>query len=62
MRVLYFSAGYSTHDHRFLAALAGTQHEVYYLRLEGGQRQVEDRPVPAEIQQVHWAGGHEPFQ
>lgn len=62
MRVLYFSQAYSTHDHRFLAALAKTKHEVFYLRLEGGNRQVEDRPVPSQIQQVHWAGGSRPFR
>ncbi len=61
MRVLYFSNGYSPHDHRFLAALAQTQHEVFYLKLEGGGRQVEDRPVPSEINQVQWAGGKGPF-
>ena len=62
MRVLYFSNGYSPHDHRFLAALSETEHEVYYLRLEDGQRQVEDRPVPPEIRQVKWAGGTSQFR
>jgi glycosyltransferase involved in cell wall biosynthesis len=62
MRVVYFSKGYSPHDHRFLAALAQTEHEVFYLRLEGDQRQVEDRPVPAQIHQVQWAGGVAPFR
>ncbi len=62
MRVLYFSAGYSPHDHRFLAALAATEHEVFYLKLEGGQRRTEDRPVPSEISHVHWAGGRGPFR
>jgi len=57
MRVLYFSQGYSPHDHRFLSALEETEHEVYYLRLEGNPRQVEDRPVPSQIRQVQWAGG-----
>jgi len=61
MRVVYFSQAYSTHDHRFLSALAKTEHEVFYLRLEGGRRQVEDRPVPPEIQQVQWSGGRETF-
>lgn len=62
MRIVYFSNGYSPHDHRFLAALAQTQHEVFYLRLEGGGRQIEDRPVPPEINQVQWAGGKGPFR
>ncbi len=62
MRVLYFSQAYSTHDHRFLSALANTKHEVFYLKLEGGTRQVEDRPVPSQIQQLRWAGGRGPFR
>ncbi len=62
MRILYFSKDYSTHDHRFLAALAKTEHQVAYLRLEHNARQVEDRPVPAEIEQIQWAGGRNPFR
>jgi glycosyltransferase involved in cell wall biosynthesis len=62
MRIIYFSLDYSPHDHRFLAALAETEHEVYYVRLQRGPRQVEDRPVPADIQQVLWAGGQGPFR
>ena len=62
MRVLYFSTDYSPHDHRFLSALAGTQHEVCYVRLEGNQREADDRPVPSRIQQVHWAGGRGTFR
>jgi glycosyltransferase involved in cell wall biosynthesis len=61
MRVIYFSKDYSPHDHRFLAALSATDHEVFYLRLERNPRQVEDRPVPSKIQQVHWAGGQRAF-
>jgi glycosyltransferase involved in cell wall biosynthesis len=61
MKILYFSLDYTPHDHRFLAALAETEHEVYYLRLQRGPRQVEDRPVPERIQQVLWAGGQGPF-
>ncbi len=62
MRVLYFSKDYSPHDHRFLSALAGTQHEVFFLRLEDNQREADDRPVPSRIQQVHWAGGRGTFR
>ncbi len=57
MRVLYFSKDYSPHDHRFLSALAETEHEVFYLKLEQNLRQIEDRPVPSQIQQVLWKGG-----
>ena len=62
MRVLYFSPGYSTHDHRFLAALAHTEHRIFWLRLEPERRQIEDRPVPPEIRQVHWAGSTRAFR
>ncbi len=57
MRVLYFSRDYTTHDHRFLTALAKTQHQVFYLRLEGGGQVLEERSLPPEIEQVQWAGG-----
>ncbi len=60
MRILYFSRDYTTHDHRFLSALAKTEHQVYYLRLEGGGQVLEDRPLPPEIEQVEWAGGNDP--
>ncbi len=62
MRILYFSKGYSPHDHRFLAALAGTGHEVFYLKLEKDASQIEDRPVPSRIEQVLWAGGRGAFR
>jgi L-malate glycosyltransferase len=60
MRILYFSRFYSTHDHRFLSALAKTGHQIYYLRLEGGGHVLENRPLPAEIEQVNWLGGNGP--
>ena len=61
MRILYFSRSYSTHDYRFLSSLAKTEHEIFYLKLEANQRQTEDRPVLANIQQVLWAGGRGEF-
>lgn len=60
MRILYFSRDYSTHDHRFLSALANTKHKVYYLRLERSGPALEDRPLPSEIEQVQWVGGNHP--
>ncbi|MGB9896633.1 hypothetical protein, partial [Thermanaerothrix sp.] len=60
-RVLYFSRDYTPHDHRFLSALAATPHQIYYLRLERGARQLEDRPLPAGVTYVPWAGGVKPF-
>jgi len=62
MRVLYFSLDYTPHDHRFLATLAETEHEVYYLRLQRGPRQTENRPVPDGVHIVRWAGGRRPFR
>lgn len=56
-RVLYFSRDYTTHDHRFLSALAQSEHDIYYLRLERSGYTYEDRPIPPQIEQVHWAGG-----
>lgn len=61
MKILYFSLGYSTHDHRFLKAISDGGHEVYFVQLEGNQRQVESRPVPESVNQVIWKGGREPF-
>ena len=62
MRIIYFSSGYTTHDHRFLKAISEGGHEVFYVRLEGNARQVESRPVPANVQQVLWKGGRGPFR
>jgi glycosyltransferase involved in cell wall biosynthesis len=62
VRVLYFSRDYSPHDHRFLSALAGSGHETFYVRLERGPHQMEDRPVPSQIEQVPWAGGQGLFR
>ncbi|MEA3439220.1 MAG: glycosyltransferase [Chloroflexota bacterium] len=56
-RILYFSRDYTTHDHRFLSALAKTEHEVFYLRLERGDQQLEARPLPPGIESISWTGG-----
>lgn len=61
MILLYFSRDYTPHDHRFLAALEKTEHEVYYLRLEDRGLGLESRPVPSRVHQVRWAGGSKPF-
>ena len=60
MRVLYFSRDYTTHDRRFLAALAGTAHQVYFLQLERRGHSLEDRPLPEGINRIFWKGGHAP--
>jgi glycosyltransferase involved in cell wall biosynthesis len=56
-RILYFSRDYTTHDHRFLSALAQTEHEVAYLQLERSGLALDDRPLPPEIRQIPWVGG-----
>jgi glycosyltransferase involved in cell wall biosynthesis len=60
MRILYFSRDYTTHDHRFLTALAKTEHQVYFLQLERRGHVLEDRPLPAEVEAVAWTGGNSP--
>ncbi len=62
MRILYFSKNYSTHDHRFLSAISNGGHETFFLQLEKNPRQVEDRPVPPQVEQVRWAGGQREFR
>ena len=62
MRVLYFTRDYTPHDHRFLTALAKTEHQVYSLRLERQRNQLEDRPLPPEVTQIIWQGGSVPFR
>jgi L-malate glycosyltransferase len=62
MKIIYFSLGYSTHDYRFLKAISDGGHEVYFVQLEGNQRQVESRHVPEHVNQVIWKGGREAFK
>jgi len=62
MKIIYFSFDYCPHDHRFLAALAESEHQVYYVRLQRGPRQTEDRPVPEQIEQMLWEGGQGLFR
>ncbi|MEI7988313.1 MAG: glycosyltransferase [Chloroflexota bacterium] len=60
MRIIYFSRDYTTHDLRFLSALAQTQHEVFFLRLENKGRVLESQPLPGKVTQIHWKGGSSP--
>jgi glycosyltransferase involved in cell wall biosynthesis len=63
MRILYFSRNYSPHDHRFLSAIAeGGGHETYFLQLERNTRQIEDRPVPSQVEQILWSGSQREFR
>jgi glycosyltransferase involved in cell wall biosynthesis len=61
MRVLYFSQDYCPHDHRILNAIRDGGHEVYYLRLEDGGRNLENRPIPDGVQVVNWHGSTKKF-
>lgn len=58
MRVLYFSRGYTAHDHRFLSALADTEHDIHFLQLVQ-VRQLEDRPLPSAVSRINWRGSDE---
>jgi glycosyltransferase involved in cell wall biosynthesis len=60
VRVLYFSRDYTPHDHRFLAALAQSDHSIYYLRLEKREPRSEELPLPQNIETVPWVGGKQP--
>ena len=62
MKIIYFSKNYTPHDYRFLFSLSQTKHEIYFLQLEATTRQTEDRPVPANVQQILWAGGRSEFR
>ena len=61
MRILYFSRSYTPHDRRFLAVLASSLHEVWYLRLENEATQYERRPVPEGICELAPLGSGEPL-
>jgi glycosyltransferase involved in cell wall biosynthesis len=58
VRVLYFSRDYTPHDHRFLTALAQSEHTIYYLRLEKCGQPLEERPFPEKVNAVIWRGGN----
>ena len=62
MKIIYFSKNYTPHDYRFLSSLSNTKHEIYYLKLEANTRQVEDRSVPSNFQQILCAGGRREFR
>ena len=60
MKILYFSRDYTTHDHRFLTAIATREHEVYYLRLENRNPHRDEQPLPSSVNIIDWAGGKSP--
>ncbi len=55
MKILYFTRAYNAHDHRFLSALAQTQHKIYYLTLEQGGRPLEERALPPQVEILSWS-------
>jgi L-malate glycosyltransferase len=50
---------YTTHDWRFLAKLAQTSHQVWFLQLEKNETELETRSVPHGIQYIPWEGGED---
>ncbi len=58
LRVLYCSENYCPHDHRFLSALSESEgDEIFWFRLERGDRLEEERTVPEDIHIVDWERG-----
>jgi L-malate glycosyltransferase len=55
MKILYFTRNYNSHDHRFLSALAQSEHQVFYLTLEQGSRSLEDRALPPQVEILSWS-------
>jgi len=49
VRVLYFTRGYTAHDHRFLARLAQTGNEIGYLRLQPAEAADDPHALPDGI-------------
>ena len=62
LRILYVSRDYTTHDHRFLSALAAAGQQAYYLRLERQAHDYESRALPPEVEILQWGGGKKPAQ
>lgn len=61
-RVLYFSQGYTPHDHRFLSSLAAAAHEVWHLQLHPAARITEIRPLPESVHTLTWSHGHSVYR
>lgn len=58
MRILYFSKGYTIHDHNFLKALGESKHMIWHLRLEAAptDREGNEPPPPKDVTPVTWTG------
>ncbi|HSV86178.1 MAG TPA: glycosyltransferase [Levilinea sp.] len=62
MRVLYFTRDFTGHDHRFLSALARTDHQVYVLRLERRNSARAEQMLPGGVEQIDWMRDRVPFR
>ena len=60
MRIVYFSAGCTVHDRRFLGAIAAVGHQVFFLRLQGGLLPADSEPLRAGVEAVAWRRTAEP--
>jgi glycosyltransferase involved in cell wall biosynthesis len=56
LKILYFTYGYTTHDYRFLSAIARSRHEILFLPLVDDGRAFEARPLPDGVTLVSWPG------
>jgi L-malate glycosyltransferase len=54
LKILYCSENFCPHDHRFLTALAKTDHEIHWFRLSGANNVQEQRDIPSGIRFVEW--------
>lgn len=59
---MYFSQDYTPHDHRFLTALAETDHQVHFLRLEDAGLGLETKLLPPTVERIDWWGGRRRFR
>jgi len=61
VKILYFSKGYTPHDHRFLSCLTGVDYSVYFMQLEKLLFTRETRLLPEGITTVTWGGSGKPL-
>jgi L-malate glycosyltransferase len=59
VRILYFSRSYTTHDRRFLEALAASSLQVWFLQLEPAAG-YETRALPPGVHVAAWPRGFQP--
>lgn len=59
MRLLYFSRGHTTHDHRFLTSFVEAGLEIAHLRFM--DEPLDSRQLPDGVELLHWAGETRPL-